>query len=237
MSFWRIAYARLPSIAAMLAVLLGLTSQRSVSGDDGVAKIAEAPKHFILNPDYGRPAGYPAEIPVDEFAAFVKTLQPTGQGCGGMTWEGKFCGFFCNTYAKTQNPWIKIPVELDASYAKTKTGTFLTAAMVGKNSYRRADRTMNNLVWNHNYEPEYEQQAIHGILLGSNSAKRKELLTKIKDSFHKLDLAEFSAASKKSLSLQVQHCENDPDSDVVKLANEIRTRLVLPEKIEGARTP
>ena len=226
MSSSKAVIVRLSAALVTLAVVWGHGPAPGLADDDKPPSTS-TPKHFILNPDRERPADYPVEISLKELEAFLKTQPWLGQGCGHMTWEGVSCGMFCNGYAATKTPWLKTQVELDASYAQTKTGVFLASLTIGKNTYSRADRNKNTLIWARTYEPEYEQQAIHQILYGKDSGKRKKLLTRIDDSFQDLDLAQFTAKSRELLKLQLQQCETDPDPEVVKLARKIRGTLTV----------
>jgi hypothetical protein len=196
--------------------------------DDSPAVIFEPPKHFILNPDFGRPLGYPAEISLKELEAFLKTERPTSQGCGGMTWEGRPCGMFVNGYAAAKTPWLNEEVALDAAYAETKTGTFLAHLTLGRNTYRRPDRESDKFVWERNYEPQDAQQVIYRAIFGDDPTKRKELLVKIRNSLQGLDVRGFSVDARAALRKQMEHCEIDSDTAVAKLANEVRTMLSGP---------
>ena len=191
------------------------------NADGDLELTTELPKHFILNPDSGRPADYPAEISLKELETFLKTQRSVGQGCGGTTWEGSFCGMFSNVYEATKTPWLKDEIWLDAGYAQTKTGTFLASFMLGRNRYERADRHSDRLVWKHNYQPESERQAIHQVLYGKDSAKRKELLTRIADSFQTLDVSHFPAQPREALIHGLERCKDDPDPAVVALARQL----------------
>lgn len=215
------------AVIVSLVVVCGQGSTPRIAADDAPISFDTLPKHFILNPDCGRPVDYPAEIPLKELEAFLKTQRMTGQGCGGMTWEGVICGMFCNTYAATSTPWLKGQVELDACYAETKTGNVLVSLKLGRNRYSRADRNTNKLIWAHNYEPEYEQHARDQICYGQDSGKRKELLLKINASFRHLALAQFPTERRELLKLQLRRCENDRDPEVVRLAREIGRTLTL----------
>ena len=228
MSSSKAVHVRLSSVLVTLALVCGHDPVSGIADDDDEPiPTATLPIHFILNPDRGRPADYPAEISLTELEAFLKTQRKIGQACGRMTWEGVSRGMFCNTYAVTDTPWLKSPVELDACYAQTKTGSFLASLILGMNRYSRADRNRTKLIWAQNYEPRYEQQEIYRILLGKDSGKRKKLLAKINDSFRNLDLAQFPAKRRELLTQQVRQCENDRDPEVVELAREIRKTLML----------
>jgi hypothetical protein len=227
MSFSNNTVPSILSVVVTLAFLSEPASTRSVACDDNNKRTAEPPTHFILNPDRERPPGYPAEISLEQVESFLKNQRKRAQGCGQMTWEGKACGMFCNSYAEAKTPWLKDQVASLAIFARTETGTFLADVMLGRNKYSRDDRTKERLIWTHNYEPEHEQKAIWQVLFGDDSARRKTLLIKIKKSFHNLDLAQFPAKRKELLSLQLQQCENDRDSTVVKLAREIRKALAV----------
>jgi hypothetical protein len=187
----------------------------------------DLPKHFILNPDYGRPAEYPAEISLKQLETFLKTQRMVGQGCGGMTWEGAACGMFSNIYEATKTPWLKDPLALDASYAQTKTGNFLASFMLGRNRYERADRNSDKLTWKQNYEPEYERQAVYEVLYGKYPAKRKELLTRISDSLQSLDVSLFPAKRRELLIDGLEQCQNDSDPAVTALARQLIKTLGL----------
>src|SRR5262245_5689620 len=196
-----------------------------VAANDDPQRTTDLPKHFILNPDGGRPSDYPAEISFKELETFLKPLRVAGQGCGGMPWEGGSCGMFGNTYNPTKTPWLNEQLEIDACYAQTKTGTFLASFMLGRNRYGRADRNGDKLTWEQNYQPEYEQQEIRQVLYGKDSAKRKKLLTRISDSLQNLDLSRFPAKRIDLLMLQVKRCENDSDPAVVTLARQLNNTL------------
>ncbi len=212
-----------------LGLLCGLDATSSVAGDGKGTGTSEPPKHFILNPDERRPVTYPAEISIKQLEEFLKAQRLTGQGCGGMNWEGTFCGMFCNDYEVAKTPWLKEQVELNACYAQTKTGTFLASFMLGQNRYDRDDRSKDKLTWAHNYGPEVELPAIGEVLLGNDSTKRKELLIKIKDSFQNLDLQQFPKKRRELLALQLKQCENDKDAFVVTLAQELGKALTPTE--------
>jgi hypothetical protein len=134
---------------------------------------------------------------------------------------------FGNGYAASKTPWLTDAVVLDACYAQTKTGTFLALLTLGRNTYPRTDRNKDQLTWEQNYEPEYEQQAIHQVLYGQDSAKRKLLLMKIRASFQGLDVTRYPAKRKEVLSLQLQRCEDDQDPAVVTLARELQKALSM----------
>jgi hypothetical protein len=183
------------------------------------------PTHFILNPDVSRPAGYPAKISLKEAEAFAKTQKIQGQGCGGMSWEGSFCGMFHNTYGTVETPWVEEQAEFDATFAQTKTGNFLTGVSIGHNNYTRADRTIDKLTWNANRRHVHERSEIHEVLVGGNSEKRKQLLAQVAASFEKLDLKIFPAKERESLRTQIARCESDSDREVAALARQLAKQL------------
>ncbi|HEX5103806.1 MAG TPA: hypothetical protein VFV87_08355 [Pirellulaceae bacterium] len=188
-------------------------------------RIDGIPIHFILNPDVRRPAGYPAEIPLEKLEAFLNTQRVTALGCGGMTWEGASCGMSSHTYASSKTPWLIDDVNISADFAETKTGTFLASFVLGRNRYGRADRKNDKLVWEKTYEPEYQQRANYRVLFGNDPAQRKALLARISESFKNLDVTQFPAKRRESLALQLKPCEDDSDPAVAALAKELRKAL------------
>lgn len=223
------ALSRLMSLLITIAVVCGNNPSSAIADDSNPNSTATIPKHFILNPDTGRPTDYPVEISITELEAFLKKQRRGAQACGEMTWEGESCGAFCDLHDARNTPWLKMPVALKACYAQTKTGTFLASFTLGRNKYSRVDRNKTKMIWTSNYDPEYQRGETHRILYGDDSGKRKELLTKIKHSFQDLDLAQFPAKSRELLKRQVLQCENDTDPDVVNLARQIRSALTLVE--------
>lgn len=227
-------FARFLTVLIVVLALNSCPRAAPVGAQDGVpvGPVAtgtrpdrKTPTHFILNPDVSRPADYPAEISLKEAQAFLKTQNVQGQGCGGMTWENKFCGMFLNSYGTVQTPWLNVATGFNATFAQTKEGNFLTGVTIGRNGYTRADRTVDKLIWHANHRHVDEQADVRDILYGDDSAKRKQLLTKIAVSFEGLDLNAFPAKARESLRMQIDRCRSDSDPEVAALAERLTNQL------------
>jgi hypothetical protein len=101
------------------------------------------------------PDGFPKQINVDEALAVIDHLLLSGQGCGGMTWEGKFWSMYSNDYkGETKTPWIDRPAKVSAMYAYGAEGHFLAAITIDQQEYRRNNRTEKLLTWKRDQSTE-----------------------------------------------------------------------------------
>ena len=212
-------------IAAFVASALlageSFSQQVDVAAKDE-KRIAE---HFILNPNAKRPPHYPAVIKLREIEAFLKTQRMLAEGCGAMTWEGSMCGMYCHDYEASKTPWLKVTSEFSASYAQTKTGTFLADFSLGQNRYARPDRKSGEFKWKHNYQPERARSLRQRVFFGGTSAARITLLKQIRKSFVDLDLTQFPTDRLNSLASSLAACQSDAEGRVSSLATELSASI------------